>query len=76
MGTLINANNTWALWAIITGGAAISIILEQRYQWAATLSGVAIALVLSMTLSNTGIIPTEAPAYDIVWGYVDRKSVV
>ncbi len=70
MGTLINANNTWALWAIITGGAAISIILEQRYQWAATLSGVAIALVLSMTLSNTGIIPTEAPAYDIVWGYV------
>lgn len=68
--SLINANNTWTLWAIITGGAAISIFLEQKYKWAATLSGVAIALILSMILSNTGIIPTEAPAYDIVWGYV------
>ena len=70
MNTFINANNTWALWTIITGGAAISIFLEQRYKWAATLSGVAIALILSMLFSNTGIIPTEAPAYDIVWGYV------
>lgn len=75
MNTFINANNTWALWTIITGGAAISIFLEQRYKWAATLSGVAIALILSMLFSNTGIIPTEAPAYDIVWGYVVSLAI-
>ncbi len=67
---LISPDNTWMLWAIIVAGATISIILEQKYKWAATASGAIIALVLAMTLSNIGIIPTDAPAYDVVWGYV------
>ncbi len=67
---IISPDNTWALWAIIVGGAAVSIILEQKYKWAATASGAIIALILAMLLSNTGIIPTDAPAYDAVWGYV------
>lgn len=67
---IVSPENTWTLWSIIVGGAAISIILEQKYKWAATLSGVAIALILAMTLSNIGIIPTQAVAYDIVWDYV------
>lgn len=67
---IISPENTWALWAIIAGGAAASILLEQKYKWAATASGAIIALILAMLLSNTGIIPTDAPAYDVVWGYV------
>ena len=67
---IVSPENIWTLWSIIVGGAAISIILEQKYKWAATLSGVAIALILAMTLSNIGIIPTQAVAYDIVWDYV------
>lgn len=67
---LISPDNTWVLWAIIVAGATISIILEQKYKWAATASGAIIALVLAMALSNVGIIPTDAPAYDVVWGYV------
>ncbi|MFC0300917.1 DUF819 domain-containing protein [Virgibacillus soli] len=69
-GTLIQADETWILLAFLAGWAAISIVLEQRYKWAARISGAIIALVGALILSNLKIIPTEAPAYDIVWGYV------
>lgn len=70
MSTLISPENTWVLWAILTGWAAMSIYLEQKYQWAAKVSGAIIALVGAMILSNLKIIPTDAPAYNQVWGYV------
>ena len=67
---LIGAENTWMLWAICTTGAAAAIYLEQKYQWAARLTGAIIALVLAIALSNLGIIPMDAPTWDVVWGYV------
>ncbi|MBU3188259.1 DUF819 family protein [Clostridium bowmanii] len=70
MHTLINADNTWALWAILTGFAALSIYLEQEYKWANRLTGCVLALLFMMILSNLKIIPTDAPTYDNVWGYV------
>ncbi len=70
MKTLISAENTWALWAIVTGWAAISIYLEQKYQWASKVSGAIVALIGAMVLSNFRVIPTDAPVYDAVWGYV------
>ncbi|MGV8981474.1 DUF819 family protein [Clostridium sp.] len=70
MHTLINADNTWALWAILTGFAALSIYLEQKYKWANKLTGCVLALLFMMILSNFKIIPTDAPTYDNVWGYV------
>lgn len=70
MHTLINADNTWALWAILTGFAALSIYLEQKYKWANRLTGCVLALLFMMILSNLKIIPTDAPTYDNVWGYV------
>ncbi len=68
--SFISPDNTWVLWAIITGGAALSIYLEQKYAWAAKISGAIIALILALALSNLGIIPTESPVYDTIWGYV------
>lgn len=70
MGSLISSENTWALWAIIVGWAAVSIYLEQRYTWAAKMSGAIIALIGALVLSNFKIIPIESPVYDTVWGYV------
>lgn len=70
MNTLISPDNTWALLAIITGSAAISIYLEQTYKWAAKMSGAIVALIFALVLSNFNIIPTDAPAYDMVWSYV------
>lgn len=68
--TLIQPDDTWILWAILVGWAAISIYLEQKYQWAAKISGAIIALVGAMVLANLNIIPTESPVYDTVWSYV------
>lgn len=68
--SFISPENTWVLWAIITGWAAFSIYLEQKYAWAAKVSGAIIALIGAMALSNFNIIPIESPVYDTVWGYV------
>jgi len=70
MNSLISPENTWVLWSIITFWAAFSIYLEQKYDWAARVSGAIIALVGALILSNLKIIPTASPVYDQVWGYV------
>lgn len=71
MGTaLIGPDKTWLLWAFLTGWAAFSIYLEQKYDWASKVTGAIIALVGAMALSNFGIIPLESPVYDTVWGFV------
>ena len=57
IGTLIAKDDTWILWAIIIVWATVSIFLEQKYQWASTISGAIIALVGAMLLSNFKIIP-------------------
>lgn len=67
---LIGADNTWMLWAVCATGAAAAIYLEQRYKWAAKLTGTIIALILAIILSNLGIIPVNAPVWDTVWNYV------
>ena len=69
MSSLISADNTWALWACLVGVAALSIWLEQKYQWASKLTGCVLALLGMMILSNAGIVPTESPVYDSVWSY-------
>ncbi|RIN86451.1 DUF819 domain-containing protein [Mammaliicoccus sciuri] len=70
LNAFINKDETWLLWAILVGIAALSIFLEQRYQFAAKLTGAIIALVGAMILSNLNIIPIESPVYDQVWEYV------
>lgn len=74
-GPLIGPDQTWALWAILAVAAALSIYLEQKYHWANKVTGCIIALVIMLVLSNVGIIPTEAPVYDNVWGYVVPLAV-
>ncbi len=70
MSTLISSENTLALFAIMTAIAAAAIVLEQKFAWASKLTGCIIALVGAMILSNFRIIPIEAQAYDLVWGWV------
>lgn len=67
---LIKAEDAWALWAVILGGVALSIHLEQKYKWAARLSGPVVALIIAMMLSNSGLMPVEAPVYDAISGYL------
>ena len=75
METWIKADDIWSLWAIIVGWAAVSIYLEQRYRWAAKVSGAIIALLGALVLANLGVIPTDSPVYDSIWGYVVLLAV-
>ncbi len=63
-------DNTWVLWGLLVGDAALAIWLEQKYKWASKITGCVLALLGMMILSNVGIIPTESPVYDSVWSYV------
>ena len=66
MNTLVAPDDSWTLWALIATGTALSIWLEHRYRWAAKLSAPVLALLIAMVLSNTGVMPAEAPAYDFI----------
>lgn len=68
--TLIQATDTWLLWAVILAGVALSIYLEQTYNWAAKISGPVLALCIAMLLATCKIMPAEAPVYDVVQGYL------
>ena len=68
--TLIQADDTLTLWGIIVIVASLSIFLEQRFSWAAKITGAIIALLIAILLSNTGIIPTESAIYDSVWSII------
>lgn len=66
MTSWIHADQTWVLLALMAGGVAACIHLEQTYKWAARLSGPVLALLGGMALSNLRLVPTEAPLYDVV----------
>lgn len=68
--TLIQPDQTWLLWAVITGWVAIGIHLEQKYIWASKLSGMVVIMSSAILMTNLKVIPVEAPAYDVVWDYV------
>ena len=68
--SLISADNTWTLWAVMASCVGLSIYLEQRYRWAARASALVLALLLGILLSNLHVIPTESAVYDMVWDYL------
>ena len=73
--SLIAPNDVWLLLGCTAVGAAVSIWLEQTKRWAAKLSGPVVALLFGMGLSNTRLLPTEAPAYDMVDTYLVRIAI-
>lgn len=68
--SLISAENTWALFAILAAIATLAVYLEQKTKIGSKVTGCVMALIFAMALSNTGIIPLEAAAYDFVWDYI------
>ncbi|OOR83684.1 DUF819 domain-containing protein [Moraxella canis] len=70
MQTLIEPNDHLALWTFVMVAATSAIFIEQRFKWASKVPGAVIALLIAIAASNLKIIPTDAPTYDIVWGYI------
>ena len=68
--TLISESNNWALLSIMFFSSFLAIYLEQKYKWAAKVTGAIIVLVIAVLLTNLNVIPASAPVFDdIVWGY-------
>ena len=70
MNPLIAPDDDWTMLGIVLAGVALSIWLEQRYAWAAKISGPVIALVLAMALSNFGVVASEPLIVDTIHGYL------
>jgi uncharacterized membrane protein len=67
---LIPADQHWALLAVLTAVAAFGLWAEQRTRWGGKLSAVVLAIGGTFVLSNLGLIPADAPVYDVVWKYL------
>lgn len=70
MSTLISAENSMGLFAILCAIVALVIFLEQRYVWASKITGCILVLLTTLILSNLRVIPESAPAYDFVSTYM------
>lgn len=57
------------IWAILFIAAAFSLWSEKT-KIGSKISAVVVAILFTFVLSNLSIIPTAAPAYDIVWSYL------
>ncbi len=66
---MISPDDHWALWAVLLSAGAFGLAAE-RTGWGARLSGAVIAIATTFALSNLGLIPSSAPAYDVVWSYL------
>jgi len=69
MNSLIGPDRHWAVWTVLLAAAAFGFWAE-RTRWGARLSGAVLAILCTFTLSNLGLIPVQAPAYDVVWSYL------
>jgi len=73
--SIINSNQTWMLWAVLFIAASFGVWAEQKTKWGGKLSAVVVTILFTFILSNLTIIPTDAPAYDIVWSYLVPLAV-
>jgi uncharacterized membrane protein len=67
--TLISADNHWALWAVLLAAGAFGLWAETT-GWGSKLSGAVLSIGATFALSNLGVIPASAPAYDVVWSFL------
>jgi len=66
---LIGHDQDFALWAVLIAIAAFGFWCE-RFAWGQKYSGVMLLITLAIVLANLRVIPTAAPAYDVVWDYL------
>lgn len=69
MTPLVSPDNHLLLWAVLLATGAAALVAE-RTQWGRSFSGAVLAIGGGFLLSNTGVLPASAPAYDMVWGYL------
>ncbi len=66
---LIGPEQDFALWSILIALAGFGFWCE-RFPWGRKYSGVMLLITAAIVLANLRIIPTSAPAYDVIWHYL------
>ena len=67
---LIAPDQTWAIWTILLGAAALGFLAEKS-RIGRKLSGAILTMGVTFVLSNLGVIPADGvPAYSVVWSYL------
>ena len=66
---LIGPDQDFAIWAVLIGLAGFGFWCE-RFPWGRKYSGVMLLITVAIVLANLRIIPTSAPAYEVVWDYL------
>jgi len=66
---MIQADWTFALWAVLAALAALGFWAD-RTRLGRNVSGLAVVLATGMLLSNFGVLPRQAPVYNVVWSYL------
>ncbi len=69
MQPLIAPTQHWMIWAVLLAAAAFGVWSE-RTRWGGRISGAVVTMATTVVLSNLGVLPTSAPAYDVVWSYL------
>ncbi len=72
--SLVSPDNGFAIWAVLFAGATFAAWAEHT-RWGHRLSGVLIAILLAMVLSNVRLIPESSPTYDTVLQYIVPISI-
>ena len=70
----INPDHVWPLLAVLLGAAALGLWGE-RTRWGSRVSGAVITILATFALSNLGVIPTQAPVYDLVSDYLLHLAI-
>lgn len=71
---LVPADNGFAIWAVLMAGAAFAAWSEKT-RFGHRISGVLVAILLAMVLSNLRIIPLTSPSYDTALEYLVPMSI-
>ena len=66
---LIGPDQDFALWTILIALTGFGFWCE-RFPWGRKYSGVILLMTVSIVLANLRIIPTSAPVYDVVGGFL------
>lgn len=69
MTSIISPDSHLAVWAFLLGLASLGLWLEGTVV-GRKFSGVLTAMILGGVLSNAGVLPVSAPAYDQVWSFL------
>jgi uncharacterized membrane protein len=64
---LISAESTTTLWSVVIAIVAFGMWAEQKTKFGKVLTGIVVAMLTAMLLSNLRVIPANAPVYDSIF---------